>query len=176
MSHDEFIAREGWPYIFISLALAAFLYCFGFKWLPVILVLLASFSIFFFRNPKRQSPSDPNMVLAPADGKVMEIRQVEEEKYIQGQAIKVSIFLNIFNVHINRMPTTGQVEWIKKDGNSFLPAFKKEASLHNVRNYLGISSPAGKILVVQITGIIARRLVCWVNPVINCRAEKDLVS
>ncbi len=170
MTHEEFIAREGWPYILVSLGVAAVLYYAGFEKLSGIAVILAIFSTFFFRNPKRHPPNDQNLVLAPADGRVMEIQPVIEEDYLQDKAIKVSIFLNIFNVHVNRMPTAGQVEWIKKDGNSFLPAYKKEASLHNVRNYLGINGPAGKILVVQITGIIARRLVCWVNPGDNLQA------
>jgi phosphatidylserine decarboxylase len=124
MTHEEFIAREGWPYILVSLGVAAVLYYAGFEKLSGIAVILAIFSTFFFRNPKRH-PQMTRTVLAPADGRVMEIQPVIEEDYLQDKAIKVSIFLNNFNVHVNRMPTAGHVEWINKDGNSFLPLTRR---------------------------------------------------
>jgi len=124
---------------------------------------LAIFIIYFFRNPERKIPNEQGIVLAPADGKIMSINEVWEDRYLKSNAIQVSIFLSLFNVHINRVPMSGQVEWISRSGNSYLPAFRKEAADKNVYNAVGIYTDYGRILVVQITGYIARRIVCWLQ-------------
>jgi phosphatidylserine decarboxylase len=94
----------------------------------------------------------------------MSIERVYQDRYLQDEVIKVSIFLSLFSVHINRAPLTGKVELVQAVAGEYLPAYNKEASHKNVRNYLGLSTAWGKILVVQITGIIARRIVCWSKP------------
>ncbi|MDD3364791.1 MAG: phosphatidylserine decarboxylase, partial [Syntrophomonas sp.] len=98
------------------------------------------------------------------DGRVMDIKTVVEENYVHAKTIRVRIFLSIFNVHINRSPIEGRVEWVNRVSGIYLPAYKDEVSDRNARNYVGIVTEWGKILVVQITGLIARRLVCWVQP------------
>jgi phosphatidylserine decarboxylase precursor-related protein len=163
MNHREIVAREGWIFIAFFAMLSALLYL-GTGWAGVLPgLVLTLFCIFFFRNPERHFSASMGMVVAPADGRVMDIKTVFEDKYVHGNTVRVRIFLSIFNVHINRNPIEGQVELVKRVSGTYLPAYKNEASEKNVRNYLGIASAWGKVLVVQITGIVARRLVCWVQ-------------
>lgn len=164
MNHRELIAREGWIFIaFFALFTAGF-YWAGSPITSSIGLVLTLFCIFFFRNPPRPIDQRPGIVVSPADGRVMDIVTVKEDRYIHGEALRVRIFLSIFDVHINRIPLAGRVEWVEKVPGLFLAAYKDEASQKNVRNYVGLATDWGKILVVQITGLIARRLVCWVQP------------
>lgn len=164
MSHEHIIAREGWPYILASLLASLLFYAFSFKYAAVFMIIIALFIVYFFRNPERKPVGDSFTILAPADGRVMAIETVLEEKHLKEEAIKVSIFLSLFNVHINRSPAEGMVDWTHREGYSFLPAYKKDAADTNVRNYLALTTEWGKLMVVQITGLVARRLVCWVEP------------
>lgn len=130
---------------------------------PLLLVL---FILYFFRNPPRKITAGADEVVSPADGVVLSVAEVNEENYLHGPAIKISIFLSIFNVHVNRTPIAGVVDYLHYRPGKFLPAFKSHASDLNERNYVGIRSeqnPALAVLVVQITGFIARRIVCWVK-------------
>ncbi|MGE5422913.1 MAG: phosphatidylserine decarboxylase family protein [Ignavibacteriales bacterium] len=163
MSHDHIIAREGWGYILFFLLLAAGAFYFGYTGAAVGTFMICIFIAFFFRNPKRHPVDDDRAVLAPADGRVLCIESVNEEKHLNGEALKVSIFLSLFNVHINRTPIKSRVDWTLCQGYSFLPAYKAEAADTNVRNYLALTSSYGRLMVVQITGLVARRLVCWVK-------------
>lgn len=164
MTHREIVAREGWPFIAFFMFLSAVLYLsINYIGLAVGLVLTI-FSIYFFRNPERNIVGQKGIVLSPADGRVMDVKMVMEENYIHAKTIRVRIFLSIFNVHINRSPIEGRVEWVNRVSGIYLPAYKDEVSDRNARNYIGIVTDWGKILVVQITGLIARRLVCWVQP------------
>lgn len=164
MKHNEIIAKEGWIFVCFFAMLSYFSYRYLGFWFSLPLIIITIFCIAFFRNPKRNFTYDYTKVVAPADGKVMYIEEVEENHYLQGPAIKITIFLNILNVHVNRIPLSGEIELVKKVPGIFLPAYKKEVTDLNVRNYVGLNSAFGKILVVQITGIIARRIVCWVKP------------
>ena len=133
----------------------------GYVWvLPGALLL---FTLFFFRNPQRRCDAGEKDLLSPADGKVMQITDVpEESEYLLGPALKISIFLNLLNVHINRSPARGFVEHVRHKEGKFIPAYKSHASEINERNYLGILTGGGqKILLVQIVGLLARRVVCW---------------
>jgi phosphatidylserine decarboxylase len=121
---------------------------------------LTLFCVYFFRNPRRTITEQPGSIVSPADGRVMDIETVYEDNYLLAESQRVRIFLSIFNVHINRFPLTGQVEWVKRVSGLYLPAYKTEAGMKNARNYVGFVSEIGKILVVQVTGIVARRLVC----------------
>ncbi len=163
MNHSSIISREGWPYIGIFILLTILLTLFSYNYYLLIPLGLAIFSAYFFRNPERNIPAEEGLILAPADGKIMEINTVCEEQYMKSPAIQVRIFLSLFNVHVNRVPFSGEVEWLSRSGSTYLPAYKKEAGNSNVSNYVGIHSHNGKIMVVQITGIVARRLVCWLK-------------
>jgi len=164
MTHREIVAREGWPFIAFFMFLSTVLYLsINYIGLAVGLVLTI-FCIYFFRNPERNIVGKKGIVLSPADGRVMDVKMVMEENYLHAKTIRVRIFLSIFNVHINRSPIEGRVEWVNRVSGIYLPAYKDEVSDRNARNYIGIVTDWGKILVVQITGLIARRLVCWVQP------------
>lgn len=162
--HKNIIAREGWPFIAFFSLIAVILYYASFSRLGIAFGFIALFCVFFFRNPERKIRDDNNLVLAPADGKILEINTVQENNYLNAKTKQVRIFLSVLNVHINRSPIAGTVEWVDKKGGLCLPAYKKEAGDKNARNYVGLVSEYGRILVIQITGIIARRIVCWVNP------------
>ncbi|MEA4924425.1 MAG: phosphatidylserine decarboxylase family protein [Syntrophomonadaceae bacterium] len=164
MNHSEPVAREGWIFVVLAVLLTLLLYFTAGYGGAVPGVVLTVFCLFFFRNPGRTIPEERGIVVSPADGKVMDITTMAEDKYIQANTQRVRIFLSLFNVHINRNPIAGKVEWVKKVSGEYLPAYKDEASFKNARNYLGISTAWGRIMVVQITGLIARRLVCWVRP------------
>lgn len=164
MMHKFIIAKEGWPFIVGFALVTLFLYLSPFYKLSLIPLAFTLFCIYFFRNPERNSSAEPNMVLAPADGRVLEVNTVYEDKYLHNETQQVRIFLSLFNVHINRIPLSGTVEWVDKKGGLCLPAYKQEASDLNARNYLGLISEYGRILVIQITGLVARRIVCWAKP------------
>lgn len=164
MTHREIVAREGWPFIAFFMFLSAVLYL-SINYIGLAVgIVLTIFCIYFFRNPERNIVGQKGIVLSPADGRVMDVKMVMEENYIHAKTIRVRVFLSIFNVHINRSPIEGRVEWVNRVSGIYLPAYKDEVSDRNARNYIGIVTDWGKILVVQITGLIARRLVCWVQP------------
>ncbi|MDX9872572.1 MAG: phosphatidylserine decarboxylase family protein [Clostridia bacterium] len=129
--------------------------------LPVLFII---FVLYFFRNPKRVYTGSREEIISPADGVIQFVEEVAEERYLHAPAIKVSIFLSVFDVHINRAPLDGAVEYLEYVKGKFLPAFKGHASELNERNYLGLRSihdARHTVLVAQITGFIARRIVCW---------------
>jgi phosphatidylserine decarboxylase len=124
--------------------------------------ILFAFVTYFFRDPERDIPTDANVVVSPADGKIAEI--VTEKDPIMGKTFKrISIFLSVFNVHINRAPIGGRVEKIQDNHGKFLAAFNHKASHENKQKTLLINNGKVQVLVKQIVGLIARRLVCWVR-------------
>lgn len=128
----------------------------------VVFVLAAIFTLFsayFFRDPERVVPTGPGLIVSPADGKVIEIVE-ENNAYMGGKARRISIFLNVFNVHINRMPCAGTVEHVQYFPGKFLAAWNEKASLDNEQTQIGINCGGYKIFVKQIAGLIARRIVC----------------
>ncbi len=164
MKHKEPVAREGWPLIMISAIITIGLYFLSYPIIALIGLIMTAFCIFFFRNPERTIPIDEAVMVAPADGRIMDIMNINEDRYMHTNTIRIRIFLSLFNVHVNRASIEGQTEWVQRVAGVFLPAYKDEASHRNARNYVGIDTKWGKILMVQITGIVARRLVCWVQP------------
>lgn len=156
------VSKEGFPYI-IFLALIAFLFSFYDLLLTSIFAFLALFIVFFFRNPRRKIVKNANHILSPADGVIMDIQEIDENTYINEKSVKVSIFLSIFNVHVNKSPIDGEVEYLNYRPGQYLPAFKSHCSEINEKNTIGIKSVKIKILVSQVTGFIARRIVCFVN-------------
>lgn len=156
------IAREGFPYI-IGLAVVTLVTYFLWPILSILPLILTFFVAFFFRNPKRVIPQDEGILVSPADGRVMWIEEVEEERFFKGKAIKISIFLSVFNVHLNRTPVSGKVTYRAYREGKMIPAFKSHASDINEKNFVGIENDLIKVLVTQVTGFIARRIVCWVK-------------
>ncbi|MDD2212613.1 MAG: phosphatidylserine decarboxylase family protein [Clostridia bacterium] len=151
-----------WPYLLFLTVLMSILY-FIFPLLAVIPAVLTLFVLYFFRNPKRTIPTGDDLILSPADGVILGIEKVFEEKYINDKVIRVSIFLSIFNVHLNRSPLQGKVSYRHYRPGKFIPAFKSHASDLNEKNFIGIENQGFKFMVCQITGFIARRIKCWVD-------------
>lgn len=148
----------------IYLVILGIITAISFYFIPLLAIIpftLLLFIIYFFRDPYRIISTDETQFVSPADGRVMEITELDEDTFIKGRAIKVSIFLSIFNVHINRSPISGKVRYISYRPGKYLPAFKSHASEINERNTIGIENPRTKVLVHQITGFVARRIVCW---------------
>lgn len=156
------IAKEGFTYILSLLILAVLFYPFSIT-IAAISFALSCFVMFFFRNPNRKIVKHSNNILSPADGVIMDVKDVYEDSFINGNAKKVSIFLSIFNVHVNKSPIDGIVKYKSYRPGKYLPAFKSHASEINEKNTIGIEGDSIKILVSQITGFIARRIVCWVK-------------
>jgi phosphatidylserine decarboxylase len=125
--------------------------------ISIILAVLTIFLTFFYRNPSRTIPADDHLILSNADGRVLSVENISNE-FIGGKGYKVSIFLSIFNVHINRVPAAGTVEYTKYTPGKFLPAFKPDASSENEQSETGLKTPFGKIIFKQISGILARRI------------------
>jgi phosphatidylserine decarboxylase len=121
---------------------------------------LVGFSAFFFRDPKRAIPQDPAVVVAPADGKITEIAEVEESSYLKTGARKLGIFLSLLDVHLNRAPYSGTVEYLNYKPGKFLNAGNPKSSLVNESNAIGIATDRCKMLMRQISGVVARRIVC----------------
>ncbi len=122
------------------------------------------FTAWFFRNPRRVIPQEPNVVVASGDGKVIAIEEEFEPRYLKEKSIRLTVFLNVFDVHVNRMPCAGTVEGISYQPGQFLVASKPEATLRNEQNAVMMKAESGaKVLCVQVAGLIARRIVCWVR-------------
>jgi phosphatidylserine decarboxylase len=164
MNHSSFIVKEGIPFI-IPLGVATLIAFFsGFTWLTVLFVLLTLFVMWFFRNPERTIPDNPIQIISPADGKVIRIEEVASEEPSGGPFLKISIFMNVFNVHVNRIPYSGEVLAIRYKPGKFLSANLDKASALNERNSVMIRTDDGReIMTVQIAGLIARRIVCWLK-------------
>lgn len=126
----------------------------------VIAFLLIIFTLNFFRDPERITPAKDNIVVSPADGKVLFVKEVIDEKFINGKAKQISIFMSPLNVHVNRIPISGIVEYLKHYEGEFIAAFEDKASEKNERTEIGIASERGKVLFTQIAGFVARRIVC----------------
>lgn len=158
-------AKEGFP--FIGAAAGVTLLAGSFGWVAVATGagLLTFFVSWFFRNPARVIPQGPGLVVAPGDGKVIAVEEEFEPRYLKDRSIRVTIFLNVFDVHINRMPCEGIVEDVQYQPGLFLVASKPEATIKNEQNALMVRTVQGaKVLCVQVAGLIARRIVCWVSP------------
>jgi len=163
MSHDSPIAPEGVPFIISAILITSVCFYFQWKWATVIFGLTTLFVTWFFRNPQRHPGGDPKSVISPCDGKVIRIETVEGHELLAGPLKKISIFMNVFNVHVNRIPYDGVVEVIRYYPGKFLTANLDKASTENERNALVIGLENGeKMLVIQIAGLVARRIVCWV--------------
>lgn len=161
-------AREGLLFIVIAALIAAGTFALALNrrswplWLAaVVLVLVAIWVAYFFRDPERTGERGENLVIAPADGRVVQIVPVDEPVFLREKAIQVSIFMNVFNVHVNRYPVSGVVRYVHYNPGKFLNAANEKASLENEQSSVGIESGSNRILVRQIAGLIARRIVTY---------------
>jgi len=153
------VAREGLPFIVIAWLIAAALAWASWwialaAWLPVAIWVIA-----FFRDPVREGPRGESLVLAPADGKVVSVITMDEPSFLGGKATRISIFMNVFNVHVNRYPASGTVTWRAYHPGRFLNAATEKASLENEQSSVGLQTARGPILVRQIAGLVARRII-----------------
>ncbi len=153
------VAPEGWPFILIGWVLLAGFTVMGW-WIPAVLWLpVAIWLIAFFRDPVRTGPRGDAVIVAPADGKVVSIIPMHEPDVIGGQAMRISIFMNVFNVHVNRYPVTGTISFRRYRKGKFFNAADDKAALENEQSDVGITSARGKVLARQIAGLIARRII-----------------
>jgi phosphatidylserine decarboxylase len=129
--------------------------------IPIMVIsgILLIFTIYFFRDPIRKIPKRENIVVSPADGKVLFVKKLENHKFIQGPAWQISVFMSPLNVHVNRIPISGTVEYLNYIEGDYLVAFHDKADDRNERNEVGIISPFGKVFFTQVAGFIARRIV-----------------
>jgi phosphatidylserine decarboxylase len=162
--HDSIIAREGYIFILVS---AFFTISAGFtapRWVALLFFLITAFIVWFFRNPERKTPTDEKLVISPADGKVIKIEDIEDHELAMGPFRKICIFMNVFSVHVNRIPYAGRIETIRYYEGKFLTANLDKASSDNERNGLLIRMADGRAIgLIQIAGLVARRIVCWAS-------------
>ncbi len=156
------IASEGYPFIalfgFVTLVFALL----GWAILTLLLLFLTLFSVYFFRNPERTTPEGDDLVIAPADGKVIFVGDVQEDRYFKERVTKVSIFMSVFNVHVNRVPCNGKVIEMYYNKGQFLNASYDKASEANEQSGILLETEEGsQLLFVQIAGLIARRIVTY---------------
>jgi phosphatidylserine decarboxylase len=158
------LAREGWGHIGYALSAAIVMHWIGGFWLALPFWLAVAFVLQFFRDPPRVIPKEPGVLVCPADGKVIAVDEVEDP-FLKRPARRISIFMNVVNVHTNRMPLAGTVVERWYHHGSFLNAALDKASRDNERNALHIRSDDGQdVVVVQVAGLIARRILCYVRP------------
>lgn len=157
------IVREGYTYIAVLATITIVLGVILNPYWSIIPGVITVFCMFFFRNPRRKIPHDKNLILSPADGTVMEVSEVFEEQFLNAEGTKVSIFLSVFNVHVNRSPIEGEIKFQQYTVGRFKPAFKATAGFENERHSIGLEQGATKLLVTQVAGLIARRIVSWVT-------------
>jgi phosphatidylserine decarboxylase len=158
-------AREGLTFILVAALIAAVAYAAALtrrSWplwlLAFLLTIIALWVAYFFRDPERSGARGDQLVIAPADGKVVMITDVDEPTFVHGRATRVSIFMNVFNVHVNRYPVSGTVRYVHKSPGKFLNAAVEQSSLENEQTSVGLEASGQRILVRQIAGLIARRI------------------
>ena len=157
------IAREGWPFLLIAIVAAGLVHYFV-GWWSIPLWLIVLFVLQFFRDPPRVIPFNPKAVLSPADGRIVVIEKAPDP-FSGKETLKISVFMNVFNVHSNRMPVDGTVTQVAYSPGKFVNAALDKASTENERNGILIATPEGvDISCVQIAGLIARRILCYVKP------------
>jgi phosphatidylserine decarboxylase len=157
------VAREGYPFILAALIITALIWFISVGWLFSVSILAAVFVVSFFRDPERNIPRDPDSIVSPADGKVIKVERIRDDRFLKDEALKVSIFMNVFNVHVNRAPVSGRVATIIYNPGRFFSANLDKASLENEQNSLFVDGARGRLVLNQIAGLVARRIVCRVS-------------
>ena len=163
------LAKEGLVFVVPSLVLSLLCVALHLYILSFVCFLLCLFFLYFFRHPKRVFQGPADLLISPADGRVMGIEELEEEEFIKGRTLRVSIFMGLNDVHVNRAPCEGVISRIDHRPGHYEPAYKKDSHTKNERNYILLERDGEKLLLVQIAGILARRIHCWVR-------EQDVVK
>lgn len=156
------VSREGYPFILFAALVTLVLAILGYDLFALSGLVLTSFVLYFFRDPERISPDEEDVVVAPADGKVILIEKIFDDRFVKDHVYKISIFMSIFNVHVNRIPFPGQVTDIIYSQGNFYAANTEKGALEN--EYCGVvieTAAKKKLAAVQIAGLLARRIVCW---------------
>ncbi len=161
-------AREGLPFITIATVIAALAFLVALlqrSWpawlLAFLLTLIALWVAYFFRDPERTGERGERVAIAPADGKVVMVTEVDEPAFLHGRAQRVSIFMNVFSVHVNRYPVSGTVKYVQVTRGKFLNAASEQSSLENEQTSVGIETGDQRVLVRQIAGLVARRIITY---------------
>jgi len=159
------IVKEGFPFVGVGAGVTLLAGLLGWTVIALVAGGITLFTAWFFRNPARIVPQGPGLVVAPADGTVIAIEEEFEPRFLKDRSVRLSIFLNVFDVHVNRIPCEGVVEDIQYQPGAFLVANKPEATLKNEQNALFLRTAQGaRVLCIQVAGLIARRIVCWLSP------------
>ncbi|HSW64046.1 MAG TPA: phosphatidylserine decarboxylase family protein [Dissulfurispiraceae bacterium] len=156
-------APEGYPFFAVFAGITAGAYFLGNVWMAFVPFLLFLFMLWFFRDPERTAPAGDDVFVAPADGKVIVVQSVREDRYLKADALMVSIFMSPLSVHVNRAPCDGTVDKVQHNPGKFLKAFLPEASVENDNIAMIFSTRMGRIVVTQVAGAVARRCVCRVQ-------------
>jgi phosphatidylserine decarboxylase len=160
---EPLIAREGFRFLIPSFFLFILFTAFHYRIPALACFLFFLFCVFFFRNPKRIPREEEGTIISPADGKVMEIREVVDREFLDGERTRIGIFMSPVDVHVNRAPVNGRVTTVAHRDGQFGMAFKKDIDQVNERNYILIESGNERVLMVQIAGFLARRITCYVK-------------
>jgi phosphatidylserine decarboxylase len=159
------VAKAGYPFIFASAFATAVFALLGMAFLALLGLLITGFICFFFRDPDRLIPNGEGIVVSPADGKVIKVETVDRSPFIDGTCTRISIFMSVFNVHVNRAPHEGTIRQVVYQPGKFFSANLDKASKDNEHNALQLESPTGQqVAFVQIAGLVARRIICAVQP------------
>ncbi len=159
------IAKEGLPYSIVLTVLLVVCVLLGWTFFTVLTLIATLLVVNFFRDPERDVPQVPRAVLAPADGRIIFAGKAFEDRFLNSETLKISIFMSIFDVHVNRIPFSGEVERIHYEKGTFFAASLDKASRKNEHNAVVLRIPGGeKIVFVQVAGLIARRIDCWLQP------------
>jgi phosphatidylserine decarboxylase len=171
------LAPEGTPFVTAAWTVVALCFWAAMRWggwaayVPLgLATLVGIWLLVFFRDPRRDGPRGERLVTAPADGRVVDVTELEEPTWLDTRALRISIFMNVFDVHVNRYPVSGPVEHYHYHPGTFLHAATEKASLDNEQASLGLRGPRGPVLVRQIAGFVARRIVTDARP--GARAEQ----
>ncbi|MBO6305423.1 MAG: phosphatidylserine decarboxylase family protein [Selenomonadaceae bacterium] len=157
------IVGEGYRFIGAALLLALVFWLFVSPYIAVVPLILSLYFAYFFRNPVRSIEQNSSHILSPADGTVQEISRVEYDEFLKGAGNKITVFMSVFNVHVNRSPITGEIKYQKYVCGRFRPAYKDSVGFENEHHLIGIENDKIRITVTQIAGILARRIVSWVT-------------
>ncbi len=152
------MVKDAYKFALPLLAAGVLLLVLGWKWIALVFIVLGLFVCYFFRDPQRKIPADANAIVSPADGKVVE---VVDELLDSQMGHRISIFLSIFNVHVQRAPVAGRVADVVYRPGKFYAAFRSDASVENEQNIIYLHAPRGSVVFKQIAGAIARRVICW---------------
>lgn len=177
-NQNQPVASEGYPFIAVFAFITLVFALLGWAFLTLLLLGLTLFTVYFFRNPERCVPQEQDAVVAPADGKVIFVGEVTEERYFQSRVVKVSIFMSVFNVHVNRVPVAGKVVDMFYNKGEFFNASLDKASLQNEQAGMLLETEGGhRLLVVQIAGLIARRIVTYpvIGDLLECGQRYGLI-